>query len=70
MFPIAESGFLTEVQNVVDVDGHPNYIKGNLYYREYENNRIHILANGRFVATKDYVAQFSNSEYAPASCAA
>lgn len=70
MFPISENGFLTEVRKVEDVKGHPNYIRGSLYYREYENNRIHLLTNGRFVATKDYAAQFSNSEYAPVSCAA
>lgn len=70
LFPIKKSGFLTEIQSVEDVEGHVNYIKGILRYREYENNKIRMLADGKFVATKDYASRFSHSGDANTRCAA
>ena len=70
LFPLKKSGFLTEIQNVEDVEGHVNYIKGVLHYREYKNNKIRMLADGKFVATKDYASRFNHSGDAKTLCAA
>lgn len=44
-FPIREYGFFEEVEFSDEVDGK---VEGNLYYREYENNKIRKMINGEF----------------------
>ena len=60
LFPIKDSGFLEEIQDIEEVPNHPDYTRGKFYYREYENNKIRYLSDGVFVARKDYKLRFAN----------
>ena len=57
LFPIKESGFVEAVGNVERNDG---VVRGNLYFREYINNRIFQMTDGAFVATEDYAKKFAD----------
>ena len=54
MFPIEEFGLRTVI---TDKEEYGNYITGKLYFRDYGNNKIHMMADGNFVARRDYVFQ-------------
>jgi hypothetical protein len=54
LFPIKDSGFLEEIQDIEEVPNDPHYARGKLYYREYENKKIRYLSDGVFIAHKDY----------------
>lgn len=57
LFPLKESGFVEAVENVERNNG---VVRGNLYFREYINNRIFQMTDGEFVATEDYAKKFAN----------
>ena len=52
MFPIEEFGLRTVI---TDKEEYSNCITGKLYFRDYGNNKIRIMADGNFVARRDYV---------------
>ena len=54
MFPIEEFGLRTVI---TDKEEYGNCITGKLYFRDYGNNKIRIMADGKFVARRDYVFQ-------------
>lgn len=54
MFPIKDNGFWEEIQDVEEVADRPNYTRGKLYYREYENSTIRYLSDGVFIVHKNY----------------
>ena len=62
LFPIKESGFREEIQDVEEVANHANYIRGKLHYREYDNNKIRYLSSGVFIAIKGYTFQFAEEQ--------
>ena len=54
MFPVEEFGLRTVI---TDKEEYGNCITGKLYFRDYGNNKIHMMADGNFVARRDYVFQ-------------
>ena len=70
LFPVKNSGFLEEIQEVEEVTNHAEYVRGKLYYREYEHSKIRYLSNGVFIAHKDYDIPFSKEQAPSELCAA
>ena len=54
LFPAKEYGIRKETHDVEEVPNHPDYIRGKLYYREYEEGKIRYLSDGIFIAHKGY----------------
>ena len=59
LFPIKESGFLEEYENIEEKG---TIIRGKIHYREYGNNKIIKMTDGNFVAEKDYMLQLFGKE--------
>ena len=63
LFPMKDSGVFEAVQ---DIENHNEFTCGKLYYREYVNSKISVMAEGRFVAAQNYKFEITPVLLSPA----